>query len=102
MKLALALVAVLCGCAALESRPLDAAPSTPPASAARRSCNTEGAKGVVGRAYDAALGTELLRRTGADRIRVVRPGQMVTMEFDERRLTVELDARDRVASVRCG
>jgi hypothetical protein len=32
----------------------------------------------------------------------VRPGQMVTMEFDARRLTLEIGADGRVVSARCG
>jgi len=35
-------------------------------------------------------------------MRALRPGQVVTMEFDARRLTLELDGDGRVVRVRCG
>jgi len=77
-------------------------PTPAPAASRAGPCTTEGTQAFAGRPYDAALGDELRRHTGAERVRVVRPGQMVTMEYDERRLTVEVDAHGRVARVRCG
>ena len=92
---------VLCACTTLQAPPLNA-PPVPPRPSPGGICHAQGAQALVGRTYDAALGEELRRVTGAERVRVVRPGQVVTMEFDERRLSVELDARERVASIRCG
>ena len=36
------------------------------------------------------------------RVRIVRPGQIVTQEFAARRTTIVLDAEGLVVSVRCG
>ena len=103
MKPAIALAALLCGCTlqapAMNPTPM---PSPMPLPAARGPCDARPVQALAGRPFDAALGDQLRQRSGAERVRVVRPGQMVTMEFDERRLTVELDARGHVAAVRCG
>lgn len=74
-------------------------PSTPTASGP---CHADGAQFAIGRVLDAALSRELARRANAQRVRVLRPGEMSTMEFDEGRLTLELDASGRVITARCG
>jgi hypothetical protein len=40
--------------------------------------------------------------TGATIVRIVRPGEAVTMDYREDRLTLELDAAGKVVSARCG
>ncbi|MDB5679593.1 I78 family peptidase inhibitor [Sphingomonas bacterium] len=56
----------------------------------------------VGRIYSAALGKRLMHVTGARTLRVIRPGQMVTMDFLEDRLNVHIDADGRILSFNCG
>ena len=78
-------------------------PSAAPSPAAPAgACNADAAKYAIGRALDDALTAEVRTRAGAQRVRVVRPGQMVTMEFDEQRLTIEVDAAGKVVAARCG
>ncbi|HYF18526.1 MAG TPA: I78 family peptidase inhibitor, partial [Ramlibacter sp.] len=48
--------------------------SPPPSAPAGGACDAQGAQGAVGRPYDTALGDQLQRQTGAERVRVVRPG----------------------------
>lgn len=73
----------------------------PPVSAAGQ-CNEDAAQFAVGKTADAKLAEEVRVRAGVKRVRMVRPGQMVTMEFDTARLTLELDANGRVLRARCG
>lgn len=73
----------------------------PPVSAAGQ-CNEDAAQFAVGKTADATLAEEVRVRAGVQRVRMVRPGQMVTMEFDTARLTLELDANGRVVRARCG
>ena len=39
---------------------------------------------------------------GALMVRILRPGQMVTKEFDAERLNLEVDAAGRIIAARCG
>lgn len=39
---------------------------------------------------------------GANAVRVLKPGQMTTMEFNGERLNLEVDAKNMITSVRCG
>lgn len=77
-------------------------PAPPVAAAPVAQCNADAAQFVLGKVLDAALTEQARTQSGAQRVRVVRPGQMVTMEFDEKRLTLQLDASDRVTAARCG
>ena len=66
------------------------------------SCDAERAQGLVGRAATAELGAEALRLSGAATLRWIPPGAMVTMDYREDRLNIELDGQNRVTRVRCG
>jgi hypothetical protein len=50
----------------------------------------------------AAVGAELQRASGAQVIRWVPPGTVVTMDYREDRMTVKLDAQNRILSASCG
>lgn len=65
-------------------------------------CNAAKAQPLVGRARSAGLEAEALRLSGAGTLRWLRPGDIVTMEYREDRLNVELDGNGRVKAVRCG
>ena len=39
---------------------------------------------------------------GARMARVLKPGQMVTMEYAEGRLNIDVDARNVIINLRCG
>lgn len=70
-----------------------------PASAA---CNAEAGAALVGRAVTAGLGAEALRLTGARRLRWIRPGDVVTMDYSPQRLNVHLDSDGKVERLACG
>ena len=44
----------------------------------------------------------VVRRTLAEVARVLRPGQVITKEFNAQRLNLEVDANGRIVAVRCG
>lgn len=68
---------------------------------ALNACDAAAVQDWRGRRYTPALGEELLRRTGAETLRPVRPGEAVAMDFRSDRLTVELDRADRIVALRC-
>jgi hypothetical protein len=71
---------------------------TPPASVAAAACDAARLSAeFVGR--DA---TVLLATTFAQPIRVIRPGEAVTLDFNPERINVELDAAARIVRVTCG
>ena len=67
-----------------------------------RRCNAGPAQSLIGRQASSAVGAEALRLSGAGIMRWLRPGDIVTMEYREDRLNIELDANNRVTRLRCG
>ena len=65
-------------------------------------CRNEGLARFAGRTATPALVAEMRQSSGAKTVRLVRPGMMVTMEFRGDRLTVWVDAGNRVIRVNCG
>ena len=55
-----------------------------------------------GRLFSDALRAEALRRSGARAARLIRPGDMVTMDYRGDRLNIHLTAGDRVERFACG
>ncbi|MDI3335308.1 I78 family peptidase inhibitor [Defluviimonas aestuarii] len=61
------------------------------------SCSAEGLQHLVGQPESA------FDPSGFDEpVRVIHPGDAVTMDFSLQRLNVEIDAEGRIAAIRCG
>jgi len=64
-------------------------------------CNDSNIQQFVGRQATAELGAEMQRVSGAAIVRWVPHGTMITMEYRSDRLTVYLDANNRVERISC-
>ncbi|MBA3593948.1 MAG: proteinase inhibitor I78 [Polaromonas sp.] len=65
-------------------------------------CNAQGAEFAVGKTAGTSVVEEARQRSGSYIARVLRPGQMVTMEFNAQRLNLDVNAAGVVTGVRCG
>ncbi|WP_235776854.1 I78 family peptidase inhibitor [Pseudorhizobium marinum] len=64
-------------------------------------CNSEAAQGLVGK--EKPTDAEALQLTGSKTVRQIQPGDMVTQDFREDRVTIETDpATGLVTRVACG
>lgn len=90
--LSLAAAAALAGC--VQPPQSAAAPAGP--------CDAQAARFAIGYTSTDALAQEVRRRSGADMVRVLRPGDITTMEFNAERVNVVLGEDSRVSAVRCG
>lgn len=97
---ATAVAALLAGCNNL--RPTPPAPAPDPLAQPGGTCNAANAQWTLGKTVDQRLAEEAQRRAGARVVRVLRPGQMATMEFAPARLTLDTDAQGRITTARCG
>jgi hypothetical protein len=88
--------------AALMSAGCTAPPQSTPPPPEHAACNVAAAQGLIGRRNSPALAQEAQRRTGAGAVRVLRPGQMVTMEYRADRLNIRVDTQGKVLAVSCG
>jgi hypothetical protein len=65
-------------------------------------CNTADAQFAIGREADPALVESARVAAHAGTARVLRPGQMVTMEHNAARLTIYVDESNVVRRMKCG
>lgn len=66
-----------------------------------RICNAGAVQGFVGAQISPRLQSRLRARSGASSVRVVRPGEAVTMDYRRDRLTVDVNQRGRITGMRC-
>lgn len=100
MRPLLLLGAALLATACAEQPTLPSAAPPPPAMSA--ACDATKAQFAVGQAQTAPLVEEVRQKSGAHMARVLRPGQVVTMEFSGDRVNIQVDAANKVTAVRCG
>lgn len=94
---------VFAGCAA--TGPAENGGSAPaPAPAARGDgyCDAAAVQNQVGRAFSERVAEDARSRSGARTLRVLQPGQVMTMEYNPARLTIVVDDGGNIGSARCG
>ncbi len=64
-------------------------------------CRPEAVEGLVGKVADAATVEKAVKDSGAKHARVVKPNMAVTMDFREDRLTIHVDAQNRIERIGC-
>lgn len=81
-----------------DARPAPPEPAATPASA----CDDSQAQWAIGKAATEADVEQARKDSGAKVARILKPGQMVTMEFNGERLNLDVDDAGKVSAVRCG
>ncbi len=64
-------------------------------------CRPEAVESLVGKVADAATVEKAVKDSGAKHARVVKPNMAVTMDFREDRLTIHVDAQNRIERIGC-
>ncbi len=103
-KVLLLAPALLAGCStAATPEESAAAPATAaPAAETGSACRSGDYSSFKGRTLTADVRSELQQASGAQVVRVVEPGMMVTMDYQENRITVQVDEQNRITSANCG
>jgi hypothetical protein len=81
---------------------LAASAATAQAQPTPNACGASKVKAMLGKKADAATIAAVRKKSGAKAMRVIKPGQMVTMDYSETRLNVSLDAKGRIKEFGCG
>jgi hypothetical protein len=88
--------------AALLSLPACAPmPSEPPPPAARQ-CDAEQARWAIGQAATSEVVERIRIETHSQTARVIRPGEVVTMEYSAVRVNIHVNERNAITGVTCG
>jgi len=101
----LALAAALAACTASGPRPQPQQQPSP-AGGARpapgSTCDAEPVQDLVGSKLTPQVTEQARARSGSTYTRVLRPGQVMTMEYNAERITLILDERDVITKLHCG
>ena len=74
----------------------------PPAAEGMHECRPDALDAFTGKTADEATIKKLVADSGARNARVVKPGMAVTMDFRQDRVTVQVDAQNRIERASCG
>lgn len=102
--LGVALMVAACSAGPQQSITRDEAPPPPRVNdgpGADR-CGAEPVQDRIGRPFSEALRNAIAEESGAERLRVLRPGDMATMDHRPDRLNVHLDDDDVIVRIECG
>jgi hypothetical protein len=89
------LLSLTAGCTTTPPPPV---PLPPPVAG----CDARSLGWAIGERASAGVLERATLESGSQSARVVRPGEVVTMEFNPTRLTIEVDGRNRIVDLRCG
>lgn len=65
-------------------------------------CDAGPAQPLIGETYSDAVEARARSLSGARLVRTLRPGQVITMEYNPERINLRLDKRDVIESIGCG
>lgn len=95
---AIAVPTILAACTTTTAAP----PMSDPQPPAQAQCRQDAAQSLVGQPATPANVDRARQLAGATTARVLKPGQMVTMEFIEGRLNIDVDEKNVILRLRCG
>ncbi|PZO09210.1 MAG: hypothetical protein DCF27_06210 [Lysobacteraceae bacterium] len=90
--------------AATAATPPDTTPpdTTPPAAEEpAMTCQADKGQWAIGQIADEALVAKVQAETTSESVRVIKPGMMVTMDYRDDRVNLDVDDDNRVTAVRC-
>lgn len=73
-----------------------------PGAVSSAQCDADRAAWAIGQQASAEVMERIRADTRSSKARLIRPGQMVTMEYDGTRVNVDVDDRNVITAVRCG
>lgn len=101
--LSLLAVLALAGCSTGGTDNTTATAAAPaPVAATDGRCDSDLAKFAVGQTASSSLLQQAQQRSGAQTARILRPGDIMTLEYRSERLNLNVDAQGVVARVNCG
>ena len=77
-------------------------PAPPPQDDEIMKCDARKATWAVGQIADEPMVTRIRTETRSKGVRVIKPGMAVTMDYREDRVNIDVDANNRILTVRCG
>lgn len=93
----------LVACSTMAGEQTGKTPEPPqPSAASTAQCDAERASWAIGQEASAEVVERIRADTGSTQVRVIKPGQMVTMDYIGTRVNIDVNDRNQITSVRCG
>ena len=92
----------LSACAASPSQEQPPSTGGDPVDTRTGACDASTLSWAVGQVADDALVERARNEAGAQSVRVLRPGMMITREFNATRLNIRIDTERKVLATSCG
>ena len=103
MRLTLSVVSFALAAILLTACTAMSPPMSEPTPTQPLGCDADAAKpDAIGKVATADVVDRARRDAGAQMARVLKPGQMVTMEYREGRLNIDVDEANVITNLRCG
>jgi len=67
-----------------------------------KTCDAGALQSQIGQKASQSVMEDLRSRSGSTTARILRPGQLVTMEYNATRLNLIVDDKDVMTAIRCG
>ncbi|MFJ1298598.1 I78 family peptidase inhibitor [Pseudomonadota bacterium AL_CKDN230030165-1A_HGKHYDSX7] len=85
----------------------DVAPSaTQPSAGAMpgsgRSCDAQPAQNLLGQTFNDSAAQKVKSSASSDTVRVLKPGQVMTLEYNATRVNIIVDGQGKISAIRCG
>jgi hypothetical protein len=87
---------------AAPAEPREPGEAPEPRDAFTGTCDAKAAQSLVGKVATPDVAEQARTAAGAKGVRVLKPGQMVTMEYRAGRLNLDVDGDNVITAVRCG
>lgn len=76
--------------------------STSSGNAGTTDCNAEPVQNLIGKKYSTSIDGNLRSTANANQLRILKPGQVMTLEYNPSRLNVIVESDDVISALRCG
>lgn len=73
-----------------------------PGATSGKTCDASALQSQIGQKATQSVMEDLRSRSGSTTARILRPGQLVTMEYNATRLNLIVDDKDVMTAIRCG
>ncbi|AIT28400.1 I78 family peptidase inhibitor [Bordetella holmesii] len=67
-----------------------------------KSCDAQPTQRMVGQAFSDSASSNVLSGSGSSTVRVLKPGQVMTLEYNPSRVNIIVDGQGKISAIRCG
>ncbi|AOB30917.1 hypothetical protein AKI39_09780 [Bordetella sp. H567] len=73
-----------------------------PSYAASRGCDAQPVQNMIGTKLTSSVESQIKQASSSSKTRVLKPGEVMTMEYDPQRINLILDQQGALTALRCG